>query len=72
PSDSGTVCIGEVGLGGELRGVAQVQPRLVEAARLGFAQALVPKSSLKGLKIPKGLNVVGVSTLQQALASVLD
>ncbi|HYE57468.1 MAG TPA: DNA repair protein RadA [Rhodothermales bacterium] len=72
PSDSGTVCIGEVGLGGELRGVAQVQPRLVEAARLGFAQAVVPKSSLKGLKAPKGLNVLGVSTLQQALASVLE
>jgi hypothetical protein len=32
----------------------------------------VPRGSLKGLKAPKGLNVVGVSTLQQALATVLE
>ena len=43
PAD--TVLIGEVGLGGELRQVAQVARRLVEAGRLGFARAVVPAST---------------------------
>jgi DNA repair protein RadA/Sms len=37
------VVVGEVGLGGEVRQVAQTPRRLVEAARLGFSQALVPE-----------------------------
>jgi DNA repair protein RadA/Sms len=37
------VVVGEVGLGGEVRQVAQSPRRLVEAARLGFRQALVPE-----------------------------
>jgi predicted ATP-dependent serine protease len=44
----------------------------MEAARLGFAQALVPKGSLKGLKAPKGLNVIGAASLEQALSAVLE
>ena len=43
PAD--TVLIGEVGLGGELRQVPQVARRLNEAARLGFARAIVPAST---------------------------
>ncbi|MGZ4704211.1 MAG: DNA repair protein RadA, partial [Acidimicrobiales bacterium] len=37
------VVCGEVGLGGELRQVAQSQRRLAEAARLGFTAAIVPR-----------------------------
>ena len=37
-----TVAIGELGLGGEVRSVPQLQRRLAEAARLGFARAVVP------------------------------
>ena len=36
------VACGEVGLGGEIRQVGQLDRRLDEAARLGFTQALVP------------------------------
>ena len=42
PIAPGTVVIGEVGLLGELRGVAGLERRLREAARLGFARAIVP------------------------------
>ena len=38
----GTVAIGELGLGGEVRSVPQLERRLAEAARLGFTRALVP------------------------------
>ncbi|BAZ39474.1 DNA repair protein RadA [Calothrix sp. NIES-4101] len=46
--DSGTVLIGEVGLGGQVRSVSQMELRLKEAAKLGFKRALVPK----GTKFP--------------------
>ncbi len=39
------IACGEVGLGGELRQVAQTPRRLAEAARLGFARAIVPASA---------------------------
>ncbi len=42
PLPEDLVVIGEVGLGGEVRRVAQTARRLAEAARLGFKAALVP------------------------------
>ncbi|HEY9789807.1 MAG TPA: DNA repair protein RadA [Candidatus Obscuribacterales bacterium] len=40
------VCIGELGLSGELRPVAQIERRLREAERMGFKRALVPAANL--------------------------
>ena len=42
---AGTVLIGELGLGGQLRPVGQLELRLQEAARLGFRRAVVPQGS---------------------------
>ena len=42
---AGTVLIGELGLGGQLRPVGQLELRLQEAARLGFQRAVVPRGS---------------------------
>jgi DNA repair protein RadA/Sms len=39
------VVIGEVGLGGEIRQVAQTPRRLAEAGRLGYRRAIVPASA---------------------------
>jgi len=44
---SDLVVFGEVGLGGEVRGVPRLETRLQEAARLGFRYAIVPRSSLQ-------------------------
>lgn len=41
--DQRTVLIGEVGLGGQVRPVSQMELRLKEAAKLGFKRAIVPK-----------------------------
>lgn len=41
--DPGTVLIGEVGLGGQVRPVSQMELRLKEAAKLGFKRAIIPK-----------------------------
>jgi DNA repair protein RadA/Sms len=65
PSDM--MFIGEVGLGGELRSVSQLEKRLTEAAKLGFKTAIVPKSSLRGIKIPEGFTAYGVKTIGEAI-----
>ena len=62
------IFIGEVGLGGEIRTVSQLEKRLAEAAKLGFTKAVVPKSSLKGVKIPENIEVLGAATISQALS----
>lgn len=64
------VFIGEVGLGGELRSVSQLEKRLSEVSKLGFKTAVVPKQSLRGISIPKELNVIGVKTVYEALSQI--
>ncbi len=65
------VVIGEVGLSGELRTVAQAQRRLTEAARLGFKRALVPQMLTKMKDAPDGIQLVGARTLADALQVAL-
>lgn len=48
PVPADMVVFGEIGLSGEVRAVAQGDARLKEAAKLGFAQGLVPASPRKG------------------------
>lgn len=62
------IFIGEVGLGGELRSVSQLEKRLSEAAKLGFTQAICPKQSLKGVKIPDDFQAIGVKDIKEALS----
>ena len=42
PAPEGAIFFGEIGLAGEVRAVSQVNLRLKEAAKLGFAQAFAP------------------------------
>ncbi len=71
PADSGTVLIGEVGLGGELRTVSHVERRLNEAAKLGFERVVLPKTNLKGISRPDGIEVIGVERLSEVLDLVV-
>ncbi len=57
--DPGAVFVGEVGLGGEVRPVSQLERRLSEASRLGFERAYI-SASRDGSKTPLPLDVVGV------------
>jgi DNA repair protein RadA/Sms len=52
---------GEVGLGGEVRGVPQAEKRLLELARLGFTRAILPRASLETLIGSPTLETTGVS-----------
>ncbi|CAK1240712.1 DNA repair protein RadA [Fructobacillus cardui] len=65
------VFIGELGLTGEIRSVADLEGRLKEATKLGFSRAIVPKNNLAGLRLPDGLEVVGVTTIKEVLRLAL-
>lgn len=62
-----TVAMGEVGLTGEVRAVSQIEKRLSECAKLGFKNAVIPKTNLKGLKLPQGITVHGAGSVFDAL-----
>jgi len=61
------VLIAEIGLAGELRMPGQMPARLREAQKLGFRTAIVPKALRKGEPYPKGIEIIEVRSIQQAL-----
>ena len=63
--------IGEVGLTGEIRSVSHMSQRLVEIARLGFHQCIIPKGGTEKLEIPKGVTVFRVKNIQEAIEIAL-
>jgi DNA repair protein RadA/Sms len=67
--DPRTVLIGEVGLGGQVRLVSQMELRLKEAAKLGFKRAIVPK----GQSLPDdiGLEIVPISKVIDAIIAAI-
>ena len=50
PVPADMVVCGEIGLSGEVRAVSQIEQRLKEAGKLGFAHALVPAAIKRGKK----------------------
>lgn len=71
--DPTVVCIGEVGLSGELRSVRDLDRRLIEAATLGFTRAIVPAALRRGRgRPPEGLEVVRAVTAREAIAAALN
>jgi DNA repair protein RadA/Sms len=63
PSDA--AAIGEIGLGGEVRRVGRVEPRLREAIRLGFRRVLLP--ARVDVAPPAGAQLVPVADLASAV-----
>lgn len=61
PVDPRWAFFGEVGLGGEVRGVPQAEKRLQELARLGFTRAVLPRASVETLPGDPPLETVGLS-----------
>jgi DNA repair protein RadA/Sms len=70
--DAETAVFGEVGLTGEVRGVLQAQARAREAQALGFKKIIIPDSNRKGLEKLLGVRVVGVSSLEDAIANLFE
>jgi DNA repair protein RadA/Sms len=64
--DPEMVAVGEVGLGGELRAVSQLDRRVNEAARLGFKRCLVPRAGAT-ISASKDIGIIPVGTLREAI-----
>lgn len=65
--DEGTICFGEIGLGGEVRDVSQPQARVSEAKKLGFKRVILPEVCVKSLESIDGIEIVGVSNIGDAV-----
>jgi DNA repair protein RadA/Sms len=72
PLAENTVAFGEIGLSGEIRPVPNGEERLKEAATHGFKRAIVPKANAPKAGSYKGLEVIAVERLADALAAATD
>lgn len=60
----GVCAVGEIGLGGEIRHVQQMEQRVREAARMGFTQVIAPRIKIKA---PKGCELIECRNVDQAV-----
>lgn len=67
PLPAGAVFLGEVGLGGEVRPVGRLEPRLREAAALGFKTAWTPRQNVEA---PAGIAVRAIESVADLLQAV--
>jgi len=79
PVDDNTVIMGEVGLGGEVRAVSQIERRVLEAQRLGFGRCVLPAHNLKTFREKgtsqltwHGVELIGCEDVTSALQAVIN
>ena len=70
PVDEKTIVFGEVGLSGEVRAVNMPEQRVAEAKKLGFETCILPEVSLKMVKGIKGIKLVGVKNIGDAVREI--
>ena len=72
--DAETIVLGEVGLGGEVRSVPQIETRIKEAIHMGFKRALIPKRNLKGVSNEQRqqIKVLGVEFVEEAIPAIIS
>lgn len=69
--EPGLLVLGEVGLGGEVRGISQAELRIREAAKMGFKRCVLPERNLAKLEAVEGMELVGINEVGEALDVVL-
>lgn len=65
PLMEGVCCAGEIGLSGEVRPAPRTEQRIGEAARLGFKRIVVSSFVERSIKLPKGIEVVFINSIEQ-------
>lgn len=70
PISSKTICFGEIGLSGEVRGVSMAEQRVLEAKKLGFDTCILPQVSKDNLKHIKGIELIGVKNVMEAMQAI--
>ena len=71
PLGTDLAAIGEIGLSGEIRSVSFLNQRLIEISRLGFKRCVIPEHGNDEIRKLKGLQLIPVRTIGEAIASVL-
>jgi DNA repair protein RadA/Sms len=71
PLGTDLAAIGEIGLSGEIRSVSSLNQRLTEISRLGFKRCIVPANTRDEIRAPKGLQLIKVKNISEAIAAVL-
>lgn len=71
PVPDDIVAVGEVGLTGELRSVTNLNQRLAEISRMGFKRCIIPVTGKNEPIIPKGLRVIQVHTVKEAINAAI-
>lgn len=71
PLPEDLAAVGEIGLAGEVRAVSHLSLRLSEIARLGFTRCVIPRSGTETLVAPKGLELIRVRNVREAIEFVL-
>jgi DNA repair protein RadA/Sms len=69
PIPARTLVLGEIGLAGEVRAVAQIDQRLSEAAQLGFTRCVLPEGN-RARASTDALDLCGVGTVQEAMEAL--
>lgn len=72
PLPEKTIAFGEIGLSGEIRPVPNGEERLKEAATHGFLRAIVPKANAPKAGSYKGMEVIAVERLADALDAAAE
>jgi len=67
PIDPHTIVLGEVGLTGEIRRVAQIEERVKEAARMGFTRCILPKGQKDVIPSSQKIKLFPISNLKQLM-----
>jgi DNA repair protein RadA/Sms len=66
-----TVVVGEVGLGGEVRSVSNIDKRIQEASKLGFKNIIVPSNNIKSIKSKANINIIPVADILNCIREIL-
>ncbi len=71
--DSDAVVIGEVGLGGEVRGVSRIESRIKESINMGFKKVILPKGNMKEISksYHSRIELIGVNLVEEAIQQVI-
>jgi DNA repair protein RadA/Sms len=71
PADNKSVLVGEVGLGGEVRAVSQIDRRIKEAEKLGFENCIIPQGNVKTLNQKFNIKITGVKNIKETFDLIL-
>jgi DNA repair protein RadA/Sms len=66
-----TVVVGEVGLGGEVRSVNNIDKRIQEASKLGFKNIIVPSNNIKSIKSKALINIIPAADILTCIREIL-